>query len=190
MSQTNWSPPHIIAAGVLLFVGTLLILGLIALVSADVALLLLLVVFFLVALLGALAALRWLQTPQRVPANAAGVFPVLTTNAAGHLVVMNPNAGPGPASIIRPNGQVDLGGEFATAHLLAASRESRAVQATAALAQPGSAVPTAERVAAAARFAQLPPAHPIEELPPVRISTIDAAHVDRLLIEAGELEEA
>ncbi|MBU1749668.1 MAG: hypothetical protein KKA73_18445, partial [Chloroflexi bacterium] len=137
MNQSSWAPPHIIAAGVLLFVGTLLILGFIALVNADVALLLGLILFFLVALLGVLAALRWLQAPQRVPADAAGVFPVLTTNAAGHLVVMNPNAGPGPASVVRPNGQVDLGGEFALAHLLAASGESRAVQAAAALAQPG-----------------------------------------------------
>ncbi|MBU0492209.1 MAG: hypothetical protein KKA73_18865, partial [Chloroflexi bacterium] len=58
------------------------------------------------------------------------------------------------------------------------------------LAQPGSAVSPPERLAAVGRLTAVPRPEPETALPPVRISTVNPAHVERLLIEAGELEDA
>jgi hypothetical protein len=184
----KWTPGNLMAAATGLFLAELSVVILAALlISREVAGLLLLALLSMTVAFGIIAVARWLRAPHQVSPTAAGLFPVLTTNAAGHLVVVNPNAAPGPTASVRADGQVDLGSEFDPGHLLAASRESRVVQATAALSQPDSAVAGGVRAAAAARL--LPSAGAADDLPPVRVSTVAPEHVQRLLIEAGELEE-
>ena len=185
----NWTPGNLMAAAAGLFLSELSVVILAALlINREAAAVLLLSLLSLTVALGVLAVVRWLRAPQQVTPTAAGLFPVLTTTTAGRLVVVNPNAAPGPAASVQPDGQVDLGSAFDSGQLLAASRESRVVQATAALSRPGTLLPEA-RWSAATRFAQATAAAPTENLPPVRISTVDPEHVRRLLIAAGEIEE-
>jgi hypothetical protein len=187
MTPNAWTPGHVILAGFLLFVAAVFTVTLTAVaLSREAAILLGALLLCLTIALLAAVVVHWLRAPRHLSPTAAGLFPVLTTNAAGRLVVVNPNTAPGPTTAVRPDGQVDLGGVFDPAHLLAASREGRIVQATAALSQPG-ALPPEARWNAAAWLAQA--TAPAEDLPPVRVSAVDPEHVRRLLIEAGELDE-
>jgi hypothetical protein len=182
---TMWNPRQVIVITVLGLVTALGLICMVSQVSRDLALWLILVVLVGLGVTAILAVVRWFRAPyfREIPPTAAGLFPMLTTNAAGRLVLLNPNAAPGATASVQADGQVNLGA-FDPAHLLAASREGRIVQATAALAQPGGG---GLGGAAAARLMMSPPA--ADDLPPVRVSTVAPEHVQRLLVEAGEIEE-
>jgi hypothetical protein len=181
-----WTPRHVIGIAVPGLLAALLLICWVSQVSRDLALWLTLVVLVGLGVVAILAVVRWFRAPyfREVAPTAGGLFPVLTTQRGEQLVVVNPNAAPGPTARVQPDGRVDLGGEFDPGHLLAASREARIVQATTALSQPGA--PLDGRLAAA-RLASS--AAPADDLPPVRVSTVAPEHVRRLLIEAGEVEE-
>ena len=186
-----WTPGNIITILVVSFVGALAALGLATLLlGRDAASLLFLVLLSLTLVFSVVGLIRWWRGPRQVAPTAAGLFPVLTHQVHGRLVVVNPNTAPGPTTTVGPAGQVDLGGVFDPLHLLAASREGRLVQAAAALAQPGGGLADGVRTAAAARL--LAPAPPAADypLPPVRVSTVEPEHVRRLLIAAGELDDS